>query len=173
MNTLTLKPGKEKSLLRRHPWIYATAVARVDGKPASGATVVVRAADGRFLARAAFSPVSAIRARVWTFDENEPVDHAFFKRRVTAALAYREQMVHDTGATRLIFGEADGLPGLIVDRYQSAPGAPVTDQIVCQFMAAGVEVWKDAIVNALVGATGCPNVYERSDAAVREREVLP
>ena len=172
MNTLTLKPGKEKSLLRRHPWIYATAVARVDGKPASGATVVVRAADGRFLARAAFSPVSAIRARVWTFDENEPVDHAFFKRRVTAALAYREQMVHDTGATRLIFGEADGLPGLIVDRYQSAPGAPVTDQIVCQFMAAGVEVWKDAIVNALVGATGCPNVYERSDAAAREREGL-
>ncbi|VVE86683.1 class I SAM-dependent rRNA methyltransferase [Pandoraea bronchicola] len=173
MNTLTLKPGKEKSLLRRHPWIYATAVARVDGKPASGATVVVRAADGRFLARAAFSPVSAIRARVWTFDENEPVDHAFFKRRVSAALAYREQMVHDTGATRLIFGEADGLPGLIVDRYQSAPGAPVTDQLVCQFMAAGVEAWKDAIVKALTGVTGCPNVYERSDAAVREREGLP
>lgn len=172
MNTLTLKPGKEKSLLRRHPWIYATAVARVDGKPTSGATVVVRAADGRFLARAAFSPVSAIRARVWTFDEGEPVDHAFFKRRVSAALAYRQQMVRDTGATRLIFGEADGLPGLIVDRYQSAPGAPVSDQLVCQFMAAGVEAWKDAIVNALVGATGCPNVYERSDAAVREREGL-
>lgn len=173
MNTLTLKPGKEKSLLRRHPWIYATAVAKVDGKPASGATVIIRAADGRFLARAAFSPISAIRARVWTFDENEPVDHAFFKRRVAAALAYREQMVHDTGATRLIFGEADGLPGLIVDRYKSAPGQPETDQVVCQFMAAGVEAWKDAIAKALVGATGCPNVFERSDAAVREREGLP
>ncbi|WP_150696131.1 class I SAM-dependent rRNA methyltransferase [Pandoraea terrae] len=172
MNTLILKPGKEKSLLRRHPWIYTTAVAKIEGKPASGATVVVRAADGRFLARAAFSPVSAIRARVWTFDEQEPVDHAFFKRRVTTALEYRRQMIHNTGATRLLFGEADGLPGLIVDRYQGE-GAGATDQLVCQFMAAGVEAWKDAIVGALVGATGCPNVFERSDAAVREREGLP
>ncbi|ALP61430.1 MULTISPECIES: class I SAM-dependent rRNA methyltransferase [Paraburkholderia] len=171
MNTVTLKPSKEKSLLRRHPWVYANAIDRVDGKPAAGATVLVRAHDGRFLARAAYSPHSQIRARVWSFDENEPVDHAFFKRRVQRALAHRQSMVHNTGATRLIFGEADGLPGLIVD-YYIQDDETKRGQIVCQFMAAGVEAWKDAIVQALVGATGCPNVYERSDVSIREKEGL-
>ncbi|RKP58566.1 class I SAM-dependent rRNA methyltransferase [Pararobbsia silviterrae] len=170
MNTLTLKPGKEKSLLRRHPWIYLNAIDRIDGQPAAGATVIVRAHDGRFLARAAFSPVSSIRARAWTFDERESVDHAFFKRRVQRALEHRRAMVSGTGAVRLIFGEADGLPGLIVDHYRSADQA--REQLVCQFMAAGVEAWKDAIVAALVGATGCAHVYERSDVSIREKEGL-
>ncbi|MPW18897.1 methyltransferase domain-containing protein [Paraburkholderia sp. CNPSo 3157] len=180
MNTVTLKPSKEKSLLRRHPWVYANAIDRVDGKPAAGATVLVRAHDGRFLARAAWSPHSQIRARVWSFDENEPVDHAFFKRRVQRALAHRQAMVRGTGAVRLIFGEADGLPGLIVDYYIADDATNPVDlsdagqrgQIVCQFMAAGVEAWKDAIVQALIGATGCPNVYERSDVSIREKEGL-
>ena len=200
MNTVTLKPSKEKSLLRRHPWVYANAIERVDGKPASGATVVVRASDGRFLARAAYSPHSQIRLRVWSFDEAEPIDHAFFKRRVQRAMAHRRAFVRDTCAVRLVFGEADGLPGLIVDYYladapgelarpegirQSGPGdAPngnlpepgdeiaARGQLVCQFMAAGVEAWKEAIVAALVGATGCPNVYERSDVSIREKEGL-
>ncbi|WP_321952634.1 class I SAM-dependent rRNA methyltransferase [Paraburkholderia bannensis] len=171
MNIVTLKPSKEKSLLRRHPWVYANAIERVDGKPASGATVIVRAHDGRFLARAAYSPHSQIRARVWSFDENEPIDHAFFKRRVQRALAHRQTMVHNTGAVRLIFGEADGLPGLIVDWYTEDAQHP-RGQLVCQFMAAGVEAWKEAIVNALTQATGCPNVYERSDVSIREKEGL-
>lgn len=171
MNTVTLKPSKEKSLLRRHPWVYANAIDRVEGKPASGATVVVRAHDGRFLARAAYSPHSQIRLRVWSFDEAEPIDHAFFKRRVQRAFAHRQAFVRDTGATRLIFGEADGLPGLIVD-YYVPDDAAARAQLVCQFMAAGVEAWKEAIVAALVGATGCPNVYERSDVSIREKEGL-
>ena len=171
MNTVTLKPSKEKSLLRRHPWVYANAIDRVEGKPASGATVVVRAHDGRFLARAAYSPHSQIRLRVWSFDESEPVDHAFFKRRVQRAFAHRQAFVRDTGAVRLVFGEADGLPGLIVDHYVE-DGAAGRGQLVCQFMAAGVEAWKEAIVAALVGATGCPNVYERSDVSIREKEGL-
>lgn len=171
MNTVTLKPSKEKSLLRRHPWVYANAIDRVEGKPASGATVVVRAHDGRFLARAAYSPHSQIRLRVWSFDEGEPIDHAFFKRRVQRAFAHRQAFVRDTGAVRLIFGEADGLPGLIVDYYAEDSGAG-RGQLVCQFMAAGVEAWKEAIVAALVGATGCPNVYERSDVSIREKEGL-
>jgi 23S rRNA (cytosine1962-C5)-methyltransferase len=171
MNTVTLKPSKEKSLLRRHPWVYANAIDRVEGKPASGATVVVRAHDGRFLARAAYSPHSQIRLRVWSFDEAEPVDHAFFKRRVQRAFAHRQAFVRDTGAVRLVFGEADGLPGLIVDHYVE-DGAAGRGQLVCQFMAAGVEAWKEAIVAALVGATGCPNVYERSDVSIREKEGL-
>jgi 23S rRNA (cytosine1962-C5)-methyltransferase len=171
MNIVTLKPSKEKSLLRRHPWVYANAIDRVEGKPAAGATVIVRAHDGRFLARAAYSPHSQIRARVWSFDENEPIDHAFFKRRVQRAVAHREAMVSGTGAVRLIFGEADGLPGLIVDYYVE-DGGNKRGQLVCQFMAAGVEAWKEAIVAALTSATGCPNVYERSDVSIREKEGL-
>ena len=173
MNTVTLKPSKEKSLLRRHPWVYANAIERVEGKPALGATVLVRAHDGRFLARAAYSPHSQIRLRVWSFDETEPIDHAFFKRRVQRALAHRQGFVRDTGAVRLVFGEADGLPGLIVDHYvEDAQDGAGRGQLVCQFMAAGVEAWKEAIVAALVGATGCPNVYERSDVSIREKEGL-
>ncbi len=167
MNTVTLKPSKEKSLLRRHPWVYANAIDRVEGKPAAGATVLVRAHDGRFLARAAYSPHSQIRLRVWSFDEAEPIDHAFFKRRVQRAVAHRQAMVRDTDAVRLIFGEADGLPGLIVDWYAEKQG-----QLVCQFMAVGVEAWKAALVDALIAATGCPNVYERSDVSIREKEGL-
>lgn len=193
MLTVTLKPSKEKSLLRRHPWVYANAIERVDGKPALGATVIVRSHDGRFLARAAYSPNSQIRLRAWSFDEAEPIDHAFFKRRIQRALAHRRLLVQGTGAMRLVFGEADGLPGLIVDYYVSdestggagapsvpdvgrlpEPGEPAAAraQLVCQFMAAGVEAWKEAIVAALVGATGCPNVYERSDVSIREKEGL-
>jgi 23S rRNA (cytosine1962-C5)-methyltransferase len=174
MNIVTLKRGKEKSLLRRHPWIYANGIEHVEGRPGPGATVVVRGADGRFLARAAYSPHSAIRLRTWSFDEAEPIDHAFFKRRVQNALAHRRALVSDTGAVRLVFGEADGLPGLIVDHYSGVSGQDGTPcaQLVCQFMAAGVEAWKDAIVQALIGATGCPNVYERSDVSIREKEGL-
>ncbi|WP_454055722.1 class I SAM-dependent rRNA methyltransferase [Cupriavidus sp. Marseille-Q8015] len=169
MNVITLKPGKEKSLLRRHPWVYASGIDGTSGRCEPGATVTIRAADGRFLARGAYSPESQIRARVWTFDENEPVDHALIKRRVAAALAHRRQWVRDTDAVRLVFGESDRLPGLIVDYY----GSGERGQLVCQFNSAGVEQWKTAIVQALVKETGCPNVYERSDAAVREREGLP
>jgi 23S rRNA (cytosine1962-C5)-methyltransferase len=133
--------------------------------------VLVRSHDGRFLARAAYSPHSQIRARVWSFDEAEPIDHAFFKRRVQRAIEHRQAMVHNTGAVRLIFGEADGLPGLIVDHYV-ANDAGQRSQLVCQFMAAGVEAWKEAIVAALTAATGCPNVYERSDVSIREKEGL-
>ncbi len=172
MLTLTLKPGKEKSLLRRHPWIFSSAIERVDGKPEeknkSGATALVQSAGGQFLARAAFSPDSQIRARVWSFTENEAVDHALIKRRVQKALAWRQASVKNTDAIRLIFGEADGFPGLVADWYGGQDG-----YLVCQFQSAGVEAWKSPIVQALVQATGCPNVYERSDASVREREGLP
>ncbi|RZI43443.1 class I SAM-dependent rRNA methyltransferase [Herbaspirillum sp. HC18] len=172
MLTITLKPGKEKSLLRRHPWIFPTAIDHIEGKPEEkhkpGVTALVRSSSGQFLARAAYSPKSQIRARVWSFDENEPIDHALIKRRVKKAIAYRMAAVRDTDAIRLIFGEADGFPGLVVDWYASKQG-----HLVCQFQSAGVEAWKAPIVQALIAETGCPNVYERSDASVREREGLP
>jgi 23S rRNA (cytosine1962-C5)-methyltransferase len=172
MLTITLKPGKEKSLLRRHPWIFPGAIDHVEGKPEekakSGATVIVRSSTGQFLARAAYSPKSQIRARVWSFNEAEPIDHALIKRRIRTALAYRAANLKDTDAMRVIFGEADGFPGLVVDWYAGKQG-----HLVCQFQAAGVEAWKAPIVQALIAETGCPNVYERSDASVREREGLP
>ena len=162
--TLHLKPGKERSLLRRHPWVYATAVSRVSGHPGPGDTVRVVAADGRFLAWAAFSPASAIRARAWTFEEGATPDAAFLAQRVTEAVARRDALRGESDALRLVFGEADALPGFVADRYR--------DQLVVQCLAPGIERWRDTLIDALVSATGCAAVYERSDAAVRQREGL-
>jgi len=162
--TLRLKGGREKSLLRRHPWIYATAVDRVSGRPGAGDTVRVVGADGRFLAWAAYAPDSLLRARAWTFDEAETPDGAMIAARVAEAVARRAPLAAESDALRLVFGEADRLPGLVVDRYR--------DQLVVQCLAAGVEHWRETIVDALVAATGCDAVYERSDAAAREREGL-
>ena len=162
--TLQLKPGKERSLLRRHPWVYASAVARVSGSAGSGQTVRVVSADGRFLAWAAFSPTSAIRARAWTFREGEVVDAALLDARVRAAVARRAALAPVTDAVRLVFGEGDALPGMVADRYG--------DLLVVQLLSAGVEAWREVLVDALVQATGCAAVYERSDAAARAREGL-
>ncbi len=167
MNTageLILKPGKERSLLRRHPWVYDTAVARVAGKPGSGATVAVRSASGAWLAWAAFSPNSTLRARCWSFAEADVIDTAWISARVQAAVRRRNHLAPVTNAVRLVFGEADQLPGLVVDRY--------ADQLVMQCQAAGVEAQRAAIIDALVTVTGCADVYDRSDSATRKREGL-
>jgi 23S rRNA (cytosine1962-C5)-methyltransferase len=161
---VVLKPGKEKSLRRRHPWVYATAVAEVTGDPAAGATVAVRGADGAWLARAAYSPGSSIRARVWSYAEADVIDAEFLRSRVRSAVAARAELAGSSNAVRLVFGESDRLPGLIVDRY--------ADQLVTQFQGAGVEAWRGELVAALVEATGCANVFDRSDGATRAREGL-
>jgi 23S rRNA (cytosine1962-C5)-methyltransferase len=162
---LYLKPGREKSLLRRHPWIFSGAVARVDGNPTCGATVDLLASDGRYLARAAYSPVSQIRARAWTFDPAEQVDKDFFRRRLKSALLARaDTKSAPPEACRLVYAESDGLPGLIVDRY--------ADILVLQSLTAGSEYWKDTLVDLLLELTGLEDIYERSDADVRELEGL-
>ena len=163
--TLELRPGKERSLLRRHPWVYAGAVARVIGRPSPGDLVRVVGADQRFLAWAAFSPESTIRARAWSFLEHQIPDDAWLSARIAASVARRAHLASRTDAIRMVFGEADGLPGLIVDRY--------ADQLVVQLMAAGVDARREAIADALVTATGAFKIYERSDAASRQREGLP
>jgi 23S rRNA (cytosine1962-C5)-methyltransferase len=173
MLVITIKQGKEKSLLDRQPWIYASAVERVDGKPhekrTPGTTALVQSSSAQFLARAAYNPHSQIRARVWTFDENEAVDHALIKRRVKSAVAARKGKKPAPGApVQLVAGEQDGLPGLLVDWFGGVKG-----YLVCQFQAAGVDAWKVAIVQSLIAETGCPNVYERSDELVRKGEGLP
>lgn len=162
MKAITLREGKERSLLRQHPWVFQGSIAK--GGADSGETVRVQAQDGRFLAWAAFSPASQIRARAWSFDETERIDAAFFARKVQQAVAFRARLAIDSDGIRLVHGEADGLPGLVVDRYG--------DLLSAQFLSAGVERWKDVIADALVAATGCPCLYERSDASVRQLEGL-
>jgi 23S rRNA (cytosine1962-C5)-methyltransferase len=163
MKTIRLREGKERSLLRRHPWVFAGSIAK--GAADAGETVRVEAHDGRFLAWAAYSPASQIRVRAWSFDEAERIDAAFFARRVQAAVAMRTRLGLDTNGLRLIHGEADGLPGLIVDRYD--------DILSAQFLFAGTERWKSQIADALLAATGCTRLYERSDTHAREQEGLP
>ena len=163
--SLILKPGKDRPLLRRHPWIFAGGVARVQGNPAPGDTVRVLAADGRFLGWGAFSPVSSIRARLWSFDEQARIDDDWFAARIAAAVGRRAGLSTDTDAVRLLFGEGDGLPGVVVDRYG--------EQLVLQLMSAGAERWREAIVAGLRAVTGLTDLYERSDASAREREGLP
>jgi 23S rRNA (cytosine1962-C5)-methyltransferase len=163
MKAIRLREGKERSVLRRHPWVFAGSVEK--GKADAGETVRVEAHDGRFLAWAAYSPESQIRVRAWSFDEAERIDAAFFARRVQAAVAMRERLGVDTNGMRLIHGEADGLPGLIVDRYD--------DTLSAQFLFAGTERWKAQIADALLAATGCTRLYERSDTGARELEGLP
>jgi 23S rRNA (cytosine1962-C5)-methyltransferase len=162
MKTITLHPGKERSLLRRHPWVFEGSIAR--GRADAGETVRVEAADGRFLCWGAYSPSSMIRVRAWTFDEAERVDHAFFKRRVARALALRTRLAPESDGVRLVHGEADGLPGLIVDRYGELLSA--------QFLSAGMERWREALADILVATSGCARLFERSDSGVRGLEGL-
>ncbi|HUH96033.1 MAG TPA: class I SAM-dependent methyltransferase [Anaerolineales bacterium] len=176
MPAVILKPGREKSVLRRHPWIFSGAVegvaqgsalrnGRAGPDDAPGATVDVVSSKGDFLARGAYSPRSQIRVRVWTF-EDESVDREFFRKRIRAALDTRSSIFHaqDSNAVRLIYAEADGMPGLIVDRY--------ADHLVLQSLTAGSEYWKETIADILLEETGSRNIYERSDADVRELEGL-
>lgn len=162
MKTITLREGKERSLLRRHPWVFQGSVAK--GKADPGETVRVEASDARFLAWASYSPSSMIRLRAWSFDEGERVDAAFFRRRIEGALALRARLPIASDGVRLVHGEADGLPGLIVDRYAGL--------LCAQFLSAGTERWKAVIADALLETTGCTQLYERSDSGVRQLEGL-
>jgi 23S rRNA (cytosine1962-C5)-methyltransferase len=163
MKAIRLRPGKERSLLRRHPWVFEGSIAR--GKADPGETVRVEADDGRFLAWGAYSASSMIRVRAWSFDEAERIDRAFFERRVAAAVALRTRLPIASTGLRLIHGEADGLPGLVVDRYG--------ETLCAQFLSAGSERWKDTLADLLMRATGAARLYERSDAGVRGLEGLP
>jgi len=163
MKVIQLREGKERSLLRRHPWVFEGGIAK--GKADSGELVKVQAHDGSFLAWGAYSPSSMIRVRAWSFDETERIDSSFFERRIQRAVAMRARLPIASDGVRLIHGEADGLPGLVVDRYG--------DLLSAQFLSAGSERWKPVIADALLEATGLTRLYERSDVSVRELEGLP
>lgn len=163
MKTIQLKAGKERSLLRRHPWLFESAIAK--GAADAGETVRVESAEGQFLAWAAFSPASKIRARVWSFDEAQPIDASFLIAACASAVRARARFDINSDSLRLVHGESDGLPGLIVDRYG--------DTLVAQFLSSGAERWKEVLADALLAATGLSKLYERSDASGRGLEGLP
>jgi 23S rRNA (cytosine1962-C5)-methyltransferase len=164
MKTIRLRPGKERSLLRRHPWIFESAVAKGGGDP--GETVRVESHEGVFLAWAAFSPASKIRARVWSFQEAQRIDAPFLIAACASSVRARARFdLACSDGMRLVHGESDGLPGLIVDRYG--------DTLVAQFLSAGTERWKAVLADALLAETGLQRLYERSDTNARSLEGLP
>jgi len=163
---ILLKAGREKSLLRRHPWIFSGAIERVDGAPVSGNTLAVRDAAGNFLAWAAYNPDSQITARVWSFNESEKIDAEFFRARIANALAARDELnlARNSNGMRLIHAESDGLPGLIVDQYG--------DVLVMQIGSAGAERWRDCCADMLQERCKPVCIYERSDSDSRALEGL-
>ncbi len=166
MTSITLKPGREKSLLRRHPWIFSGAVARLDGDVGMGETVDILSAKGEFLAKAAYSPHSNIRARAWSWLDTA-IDADFLKIKLDAAIHRRGGVTPPLpyNSYRLVHAESDGIPGLIVDRYGD-------DLLVVQILTSGAEYWRETIADLLVELTGIPNIYERSDVDVRALEGL-
>jgi 23S rRNA (cytosine1962-C5)-methyltransferase len=166
VKSVVLKPGRDKSVRNRHPWIFRGAIDRIEGDPESGETVRILSADGADLARGAYSPKSQIAVRVWSFDVAEEIDAAFFQRRIESAVRRRDDLAQrdDVAAFRLIHAESDGLPGLHVDRYG--------EFLVVQILAAGVERWRVEIVRALQALVSPLGIYERSDVDVREKEGL-
>jgi len=167
MTDIILHPHRDFSVLHRHPWIFSGAVARIEGESGAGESVRVLSAEGNVLGVGAFSPSSQIRVRMWAFGGDQPVDAAFVRDRVARSVGARAIFMAEdnTNAYRLVNAEADGVPGLIADRYG--------DWIVCQFTTAGAERWKTEIVEALQTYSPCRGVYERSDVDVREHEDLP
>jgi len=162
---LILKPGREKSVRQRHPWIFSGAVEKVTGDPEPGQTVEVHDHGGAWLARAGYSPRSQIVARIWTWDPDREVDSEFFQSALAEAFALRKPLEKLTNGIRLVNAENDGLPGFIADRYG--------EYVVAQFLSAPAERWKRELTDLLSRGDGVRGVYERSDADVREKEGLP
>jgi len=166
MSIVRLKKGREKILNRKHPWIFSGAVDSIQAEPANGATLEIVSFDGKLLGRGAYSSKSQISVRVWSFDPEEIIDSAFFQKKILAALHLRKQILDFsfTNAYRIINSESDSLPGVVVDYYN--------EFLVCQFLSAGAEYWKDEIVKLLWDIIKPKGIYERSDVEVREKEGL-
>jgi 23S rRNA (cytosine1962-C5)-methyltransferase len=171
VDAVHLHPERDRSVRLRHPWLFAGAIARVEGGPQPGDTVEVYGSDGSWLARGSYSPHSQIRVRLVTWEREEPVDAALWRRRLERALAARAALdlgapggAVSTNAYRLVHAESDGLPGLIADRYG--------DTVIAQFLTAGAERWKAELSGLFAELTGARGVFERGDDEVRAREGL-
>lgn len=166
MNRVILKPGREKSLLHKHPWVFSGAIQSVEGSPNAGETLPVFSTNGVFLGFGAYNPASSISVRMWNFEERR-IDQDFFSEKIYKAFNFRKNLPEDlrrTNAIRLVYAEADNLPGLIVDQYDSF--------LVVQILTAGMEFWLKKVIDLLIDITKIQNVYERSDVDVRGLEGL-
>ncbi|WP_338725613.1 class I SAM-dependent methyltransferase [Shewanella baltica] len=163
---IKLKPGREKSLERRHPWVFSNAIHNIKGIPEAGETVDVVAHDGHWLGRGAWSPESQIQVRIWTFDREEEIDREFFARRLQRAQIGRNDLIREQGLTgyRLVAAESDGLPGITIDRYANV--------LVCQLLSTGADLWRDTLVELLAEQYPDCAIYERSDVDSRKKEGL-
>ena len=166
MTSIRLKPGRERPLKRRHPWIFSGAIESVAGDPAAASIVDVFSSHGEWFAHAAYSPHSQIRARVLSWDRDQEVGSEFIHARIDQAFKKRLPWRHlgTSNAWREVFSESDGLPGLIVDRYD--------DVLVVQFHTAWADSERDTVVQALSEHGDCRLIYERSEAQVRQLEGL-
>ena len=160
-----LKPGRDKNIRMRHPWVFSGAVERVTGAPQAGETVEVRSVHNDLLGMGAWSPQSQIQVRLWTVGR-ALIDADFFGRQLAAAIGRRTTLGLETGnsALRLVNAESDGLPGVVLDRYG--------DWLVLQCLTTGAEYWKATLVAWLSTQLPCRGIYERSDAEVRRKEGL-
>ena len=162
MRHIFLKPGRERPVLNGHPWIFSGAIAAIEGDHESIGVADVLNDKQQWIARGLYNPKSQIRVRVLTWDK-EPINRDFFSRRMAHALALRENYLSPTTtAYRLINGEGDFIPGLIVDRYN--------DFLVCQFFTSGIDFFKQDIVAALSDLVSAKGVFERSEGRVRDEE---
>lgn len=166
MPAIIIKADRVKAIKRKHPWIFSKAIKKVDGDPKLGETVDVLAPDGQWLAKAAYSPHSQIRARIWTFNREDEIDFDFFSDKIARAKAIRQPIIErsQTDAYRLLCAESDGLPGITLDVYG--------DTLVCQMLSAGAELQKELFYDALKQQFPGFNIYERSDVDVRGKEGL-
>ncbi len=167
MTRIHLISGREKALMRRHPWVFDGAIKEKNADIAAGETVLLCDSKDNPLAVGAWSPASQLRIRIWSFDPEEKIDKEFFRRRISAAVDYRKALgvLEDKGGCRLIYSEADRLPGLIVDLYGNYAAV--------QFLSAGAELFRDVIMELLLDLPFIRGIYERSDASVRKKENLP
>lgn len=165
MATVQLAPGRQHRIAAGHPWVYQTEITAIRGNPAPGDTVEVVDSRGVFLGRGYINPRSVIRVRLMTRDRTETVDASLLHRRIERAWQYRRRILADTGCCRVVFGEADFLPGLIVDKFG--------DILVIQTLTLGIDQWKSVIVEALQELLQPAGIYERNDVPVRDLEGLP
>ncbi len=165
MKKVILKPGREKSLLRKHPWVFSGAIDKVTENPQNGENIEVFSSKNIWLARGSFSEKSQIRVRIWTFNESDNIDQNFFHSKIKSALSLRKSQIDEnTNSYRIINSESDGIPGFILDKY--------SDFLVCQFLSAGSEFWKSEIIESIKKEINPLGIYERSDSDVRLKEGL-
>jgi 23S rRNA (cytosine1962-C5)-methyltransferase len=164
---LILKPGRERSVQRKHPWIFSGAIQKIQDNLQDGCTVKILASNGDFLAWGAYSSISQIRVRIWDWNQHVEIGSDFFRERINQAISLRQTMPFwgKTDSYRIIHAESDGIPGLVVDRYG--------DLLVVQLLSAGAEFWRKELVALLAELTGVQTIFERSDVDVRKLEGLP